>query len=87
MWGFEIRSISFCRLNKPPEMYLIAPAVLCVGLSFALYGTVDIWPLDMYKMQKHGISPVVAQDVGQLKAAVKAKQISPPQAESAFQQK
>ena len=68
-------------------MYLLAPAVLCIGLSFALYGTVDIWKMDIYKMQSKNIPPQVATDVSQLKEIVQSQQISGQAAEHAFQQK
>ena len=68
-------------------MYLLAPAVLCVGISFLLYGATDIWEMGVYKMQAKNIHPVIAQDVVNLQKAIKTKQISPNQAEAAFQQK
>ena len=68
-------------------MYLLAPAVLCVGLSFALYGTTELWRLDVYKMQSKDIPPLVALDVVELKHGIKTKQISKEKAEQLFQQK
>ena len=68
-------------------MFLLAPAVLCAVLSFALYGTKEIWQLEMYKMQSKDIHPMVARDVVELKHGVKTKQITGETAEQLFYQK
>ena len=68
-------------------MYLLAPAVLCAVLSFALYGTTEIWQLDIYKMMSKEIHPMVAKDIVELKHGVKTKQISGETAEALFQRK
>ena len=68
-------------------MYLLAPAVLCTVLSFALYGTKEIWQLEMYTMQSKDIHPLIARDVIELKHGVKTKQITGETAEALFQTK
>ena len=68
-------------------MYLLAPAVLCTVLSFALYGSKEIWQMDMYKMMSKEIHPMVARDVVDLKQGVKTKQITTETAEQLFYQK
>ncbi len=68
-------------------MYLLAPAVLCTVLSFALYGTTEIWQLDIYKMMSKEIHPLVAKDIVELKHGVQTKQIKLQTAVALFQVK
>ena len=68
-------------------MNILAPAVLCFGLSYALYSTVEIWPIAVYTMQSKSIPPHIATDVDQLQKGVRQKAISGQQAESIFRQK
>ena len=63
-WGFDMRSISFWFTNKEElSMYILAPAVLVLGLSFALYGTKEVWQLSVYTMQSKNIHPVIAEEL------------------------
>ena len=68
-------------------MYLLAPAVLCVGISFLLYGATPVWPLGVHNLQGFSVHPVQAEDLKFLDKAVKSQQITPNQAEAAWQQK
>ena len=87
-WGFDMRSISFWFTNKEElSMYILAPAVLVLGLSFALYGTKEVWQLSVYTMQSKNIHPVIAEDIAELQTGVRTGQISKDQAETLFQQK
>ena len=87
-WGFDMRSISFWFTNKEElSMYILAPAVLVLGLSFALYGTKEVWQLSVYTMQSKNIHPVIAEDIAELQEGVRTGQIRPDQAESLFRQK
>ena len=42
-------------------MYILAPLVFTFGLSYILYKTKELWKYEIYKMQKKGVDPVVAQ--------------------------
>jgi len=87
-WGFDMRSISFWFTCKEElSMYILAPAVLVLGLSFALYGTKEVWQLSVYTMQSKNIHPVIAEDIAELQTGVRTGQISKDQAETLFQQK
>ena len=87
-WGFDMRSISFWFTCKEElSMYILAPAVLVLGLSFALYGTKEVWQLSVYTMQEKNIHPVIAEDIAELQTGVRTGQIRPDQAEMLFQQK
>ena len=83
-----MRSISFWFTYKEElSMYILAPAVLVLGLSFALYGTKEVWQLSVYTMQEKNIHPVIAKDIAELQTGVRTGQISKDQAETLFQQK
>ena len=87
-WGFDMRSISFWFTYKEElSMYILAPAVLVLGLSFALYGTKEVWQLSVYTMQSKNIHPVIAEDIAELQEGVRKGKISKDQAELMFQDK
>ena len=68
-------------------MYILAPAVLVLGLSFALYGTKEVWQLSVYTMQSKNIHPVIAEDIAELQEGVRKGKISKDQAEFLFRDK
>ena len=68
-------------------MYILAPLVFTVGLSYLLYGTKELWKYEIYKMQNKGVDPVVAEDAVNLKKAVSKRQIDPQQATVLFESK
>ena len=69
-----MRSISFWFTYKEElSMYILAPAVLVLGLSFALYGTNEVWQLSVYTMQSKNIHPIIAEDIAELQEGVSAR--------------
>ena len=68
-------------------MYILAPAVLVLGLSFALYGTKEVWQPSVYNMEMKNVPFQVAEDIGELQTGVRTGQIRPDQAEMLFRQK
>jgi hypothetical protein len=89
MCGLLICSIFFDRLLQTQEekMQLLAPLILIVGFSAALYKTLDVWPIAEYTLQKQGMHQAVAKDVTTLRGLVDKGQIAPKQAETMLQQK
>ena len=87
-WGFDMRSISFWFTYKEElSMYILAPAVLVLGLSFALYGTKEVWQTSVYNMELKNVPFQVAEDIGELQTGVRKGQISQDQAESLFRER
>ena len=68
-------------------MYILAPAVLVLALSFALYGTKEVWQTSVYNMEMKNVPFQVAEDIGELQTGVRKGQISQDQAESLFQER
>ena len=68
-------------------MKLLAPFVILLGVTAALYKTIDVWPLTEYTLQKQGMHEVVVKDVTALRTLVTKGQLGPQQAQTILEQK
>ena len=68
-------------------MQLLAPLILIIGFSAAIYKTIDVWPLSEYNLQKQGMHQAVAKDVTVLRGLVDKGKLAPVQADQLLQQK